>query len=112
MVRIIHGARTRHIHGIRNTCARQIRGVVVGAVVDEMRRAPWILKQVLELALAHLLLLSPPRREEEARQSLHMFVDILVADDHDRLFLQVDSSVDVGLRHHGVRLAYACGLRR
>jgi hypothetical protein len=46
----ILGARTRHRHGIRNTCARQIRGVVVAAVVDEMRRAPWILKQALELS--------------------------------------------------------------
>ena len=38
----ILGARTRHSHGIRNTCARQIRGVVAAAVVDDMRRALWI----------------------------------------------------------------------
>ena len=37
----IPGARTRHSHGIRNACARQIRGVMVAAVVDEMRRAPY-----------------------------------------------------------------------
>ena len=76
----ILGARTRHSHGIRNTCARQIRGVVAAAVVDDMRRALWIRKQALKFALAHLLLLNPPWRVEEARQPIHLFVDILVAD--------------------------------